>query len=85
MKRVVKTLLRLLMLSILGWLTLSACSPSAAPPTSAPPTRAPQTPTGVESSTPGATATFDGLYPPQDLSLVANTGRPQLLNSYANW
>jgi thiol:disulfide interchange protein len=25
------------------------------------------------------------MYPPQDLSLVASTGRPQLLNSYADW
>ncbi len=27
----------------------------------------------------------DGLYPPQDLSLVANTGKPQFLDSYADW
>lgn len=70
-----KTLLRLCILTVLGWLSLSACSPAAAPPTSVVPVN----------SIPSDSTTFDGLYPAQDLALVAATGRPQFLNSYADW
>lgn len=69
-----KTLFRLLMLSILGWLALAACAPSSTAPTA---------PTGAESVI--GPSDDGGLYPPQDLSLISSTGRPQFINSYANW
>ncbi|MBZ0280880.1 MAG: hypothetical protein K8L97_09070 [Anaerolineae bacterium] len=37
------------------------------------------------SATAPAGESTGGLYPPQDLSLVANTGKPQFLDSYADW
>jgi hypothetical protein len=83
-----KTLFRLLILSILGWLALSACSPvnnlaagGAAKDTG---TTGRVVPLG-EVKAPQIVGEEGGLYPPQDLSLVANTGRPQFLDSYADW
>ncbi|MBL8154438.1 MAG: hypothetical protein JNM70_09655 [Anaerolineae bacterium] len=69
-----KTLLRLLMLSILGWLALAACAPASISPASS---------SGVESVI--GPSDDGGLYPPQDLSLITSTGRPQFINAYANW
>lgn len=69
-----KTLLRLLLLGILGGLALAACAPSSTAPTS---------PAGVESII--GPSDDGGLYPQQDLSLISSTGRPQFINAYANW
>ena len=66
-----RILFRLWLLSMVGWLALTACSPSAG-----------NLAVGGGSKVVGQEG---GLYPPQDLSLVANTGRPQLLDSYADW
>lgn len=69
-----KTLLRLLLLGVLGWLALAACAPSATAPTPS---------SGVDRVI--GPSDDGGLYPPQDLSLISSTGRPQFINSYANW
>src|SRR4051812_24653983 len=89
-RRAVKRLLGLLMVSIIGWLVLSGCAPTDNLAKGGPtkePTDAPET---TESASPVArvpqvVGKTDSIYPPQDLSLVASTGRPQLLNSYADW
>lgn len=66
----VKYLIRILFMTGLGLLAVTACAPAAAP---SPP----------QSS--GVVGDEGGLYPLQDLSLVAATGRPQFLHSYADW
>ncbi len=69
-----QTWLRLLLVSILGWLALVACAPSSTSPASF-------------SSAENLIGPSDdgGLYPQQDLSLISSTGRPQFINAYANW
>lgn len=69
-----KTLLRLLMVSILGWLALAACAPASTSSVSF---------SGVENVI--GPSDDGGLYPQQDLSLISSTGRPQFINAYANW
>ena len=41
--------------------------------------------TQTASDAAGGTVTQGGLYRAQDVALLANTGRPQFLNAYANW
>lgn len=76
----------LLIIALLGWLALSACSPTddlARGGAVKEPTAASETLS--ESRLPQIVGKEDSLYPPQDLALVTSTGRPQLLNSYADW
>jgi thiol-disulfide isomerase/thioredoxin len=54
-------------------LLLVACSPAAGP-------------IPVDNGASGSVVGSEGgLYPPQDLSLIASTGRPQFIHSYADW
>ena len=43
------------------------------------------TATQTASDAAGGTITQGGLYRAQNVALLANTGRPQFLNAYANW
>jgi thiol:disulfide interchange protein len=70
--RIMKDLLRFISLVGMALLLLSACAPAAT---------APQ----PRSAAPNVVGGEDSMYPPQDLSLVANTGRPQFIHSYADW
>ena len=83
-----KRLLSLLMISMIGWLVLSACSPTdnlARGGASKEPTAAPEVTQSSSARVPQIVGKEGGLYAPQDLSLVSSTGKPQLLNSYADW
>lgn len=72
------------------WVVLGACSPTdnlarggvEKEPTAVPEVTAEVT---VAARLPQVVGEEGGLYPPQDLALVSSTGRPQLLNSYADW
>jgi thiol-disulfide isomerase/thioredoxin len=58
---------------LIAVILMAACSPATAP-------------TPVESAADSPVVNSEGgLYPPQDLSLIANTGRPQFIHSYADW
>jgi thiol:disulfide interchange protein len=84
----VKRLCGLLMVSVMSWLVLSACAPTdnlARGGAVKEPTAAPETTQSPAARVPQLVGKDDSMYPPQDLSLVANTGRPQLINSYADW
>lgn len=83
-----KRLLGLLLVGIVGWLALGACSPTdnlakggeiKAPSVAVEPNQ----PSGVRA--PQIVGAEGGLYPPQDISLVSSTGKPQFLDSYADW
>lgn len=76
-----KSVLRLLFLGVLGLLSLAACAPAAVSPT---PTSeaAGGAPAAPERQVVGSNS---DIFPPQDLSAIGTTGRPQFLNSYANW
>ena len=79
---------RLLGLLIVGLLALSACSPTdslAQGGATKEPTAAPESTQSPAARVPQIVGQDTSMYPPQDLSLVANTGRPQLINSYADW
>lgn len=83
-----KTLFRVLIVGVLGWLALSACAPvdrlasgSTSKETGSSDSAAPSS--AVKA--PQIVGEEGGLYPPQDLALVASTGRPQFLDSYADW
>ncbi len=69
-----KTFLSLLCVALLGGLA-AACAPTL---TAAP------TPTSETLSSP-APAQPAASVPSEDLSLIATTGRPQFLNSFARW
>jgi hypothetical protein len=74
----VKNLLRFVILTLLGLLAV-ACAPATAPtPTVAP---ANDPPAG-EAQASGSTVKR-GVS--EDITLVASTGRPQFLDSYATW
>lgn len=88
----VKRLFGLLLSAVVGLLVISACSPTdnlargdvdkdliAVPETTVEAT------VEISAAQPKIVGEVGGLYPPQDLSVVSNTGRPQLLNSYADW
>jgi thioredoxin 1 len=84
----VKRLLAFLWVAVIGWLVLSACSPTdnlAKGGASKEPTAAPETTQSSAARVPQIVGKADSMYPPQDLSLVSSTGRPQLINSYADW
>lgn len=70
-----KFFLKLMGAGLVGLLALTACGPTAAEPTAAPPA-----PVAVETP-----ATEAPALDPTDVTLVANTGRPQFLNSFATW
>jgi thiol:disulfide interchange protein len=73
---------------MIGWLVLSGCAPTdnlAKGGAVKEPTAAPETTQSSAARVPQLVGKDDSMYPPQDLSLVANTGRPQLINSYADW
>jgi thiol:disulfide interchange protein len=53
-------------------MSVGACAPAASP-------------TPTSSAGTNVVGSEDGLYAPQDLSLVSNTGRPQFIHSYADW
>jgi thiol:disulfide interchange protein len=53
-------------------ISVAACAPAASP-------------TPTSSAETNVVGSEGGLYPPQDLSLVSSTGRPQFINSYADW
>jgi len=84
----VKRLFGLLLLGIVGWLTLSGCSPTdnlAKGGATKAPTAAPETTQLPSAHVPQLVGKDGGLYPPQDISLVTSTGKPQFLDSYADW
>lgn len=71
-----KTILSLIFVALLGGLA-AACAPAS--PTPAPPTSTP-------AAAPAAAPTLPAIrVPSEDLSLIAATGRPQFLNSFARW
>jgi len=87
-----KTFLRLLFVVMAGM--LAACASAAITPTAPPAATTPLPPddTGsAQAATPSAQAATPvmgmggRLYAAQDLSIIANTGRPQFLNAYADW
>lgn len=83
-----KRLLGLLMVAVMGWMVLAACSPTdnlAKGGDSKAPASAPEVTESTSARVPQIVGAEGGLYPPQDLSLVSSTGKPQLLNSYADW
>ena len=83
-----KSLFGLLLVGILGWLTLSACSPTdnlAKGDAVKSPTAASEATQSTSVRVPQMVGAEGGLYPPQDISLVASTGKPQFLDSYADW
>ncbi len=63
-----------LLLCLVGAAALSACAPATS-----------VSPTMLSAAGDAAEASYEGLHPPQDLSLVAATGRPQFIVSYADW
>jgi thiol:disulfide interchange protein len=67
-----KKLVYMLLLIATTLLLVSACAPAATLPQ-------------PRSAAPNVVGSEDSMYPPQDLSLVANTGRPQFIHSYADW
>ncbi len=76
------------MLGLLGWLVLSSCAPTdnlAKGGQAKEPTAVPETTQSPAARVPQLVGKEGGLYPPQDISLVTSTGKPQLLNSYADW
>ena len=83
-----KRLLGLVVVGIFGWLVLSACSPTDSLAKAGPtkePTAAPETTQSAAVRVPQLVGKTDSMYPQQDLSLVSSTGKPQLINSYADW
>jgi uncharacterized lipoprotein YajG len=66
-----KLILRILFLSLLASVTAACAATSST----------------IPAAQPEATAvpTQPNSYVPSDVSLVANTGRPQFLDSYADW
>ena len=83
-----KRLFGLVIVGILGWLTLTACSPTdnlAKGNASKAPTAAPEATEAPSARVPQIVGAEGGLYPPQDISLVTSTGKPQFLDSYADW
>jgi len=84
----VKRLLILFCVGIIGWLVLSGCAPTdnlAKGGQTKAPTVAPEATQSPAARVPQIVGKEGGLYPPQDISLVTATGKPQLLNSYADW
>lgn len=80
-----KRAIYLLVVSLLGIVTLGACASATQQLTMGGQDKATPTP---ESEVPRAVMVVgkDGdMYPPQDLSLISSTGRPQFINAYANW
>jgi hypothetical protein len=80
-----KTFLRLLFVVMTGM--LAACASAAITPT-APSTGTTPLPPDDTGSAQAATPVMGlggRLYAAQDLSIIANTGRPQFLNAYADW
>ncbi len=72
-----KTILSLIFVALLGGLA-AACAPASLAPT----VRLTSTP----SAAPAAAPTLPAVrVPSEDLSLIAATGRPQFLNSFAHW
>ncbi len=83
-----KRLLSLLMVGVMAWFVLSGCAPTdnlAKGGAAKEPTAAPETTQSPAARVPQIVGKEGGLYPPQDISLVTSTGKPQLLNSYADW
>lgn len=83
-----KTLFRLLFLGVLGLLAISACSPVdklASGKTAKEPGKDSSATLSDSVKAPQIVGEEGGLYPPQDISLVASTGHPQFLDSYADW
>lgn len=68
-----KLLIRLLVTALLGMLA-TACATAAQQNVTVAPA------TGIERP-----ASVERAYSPSDASLVASTGRPQFLDSYADW
>ncbi len=76
------------LLGIVGWFLLTGCAPTdslAQGGQSKSPTAAPETTQSPVARVPQFVGKDGGLYPQQDISLVTATGKPQLLNSYADW
>jgi hypothetical protein len=81
-----KILLRLLLVMVAG--VLAACASAAVTPTAPPAVGstalAPDDTGSVQSAAP-VMGLGGRLYPAQDLSIIAATGRPQFVNAYADW
>ena len=73
----------LLFVILLMGLLLVACGGSVAEEATVPPSTADEAATAV--STESGPVNPNRRYAVPDLTLVANTGRPQFLNSFANW
>jgi thiol:disulfide interchange protein len=73
----VKFIFRILFLSAVA-LVAAACASTSATPTRE------TAPTVTPDITPDQDVS-DQAYAPSDVSLVANTGKPQFLDSYADW
>ncbi len=74
------------------WVLLGACSPTdnlarggAEKDLTALPEATAEATVEISAGLPKVVGEEGGLYPPQDLAVVSSTGRPQLLNSYADW
>lgn len=82
-----KAVLRLLLLALGGWLALTACAPNTSQLSSPNPTKPPDSVSNEVKSVPESQMVGyeGGLYPPQNLALIASTGRPQFIHSYADW
>ncbi len=83
-----KRLLGLLVVTIFGLLVLGACAPTdnlAQGGATKEPTAVPETTQSPAARVPQLVGKTDSMYPQQDLSLVSSTGKPQLINSYADW
>lgn len=80
-----KTFLRLLFVVMAGM--LAACASAAITPTAptAATTPLPPDDTGSAQAATPVMGMGGRLYAAQDLSIIANTGRPQFLNAYADW
>ncbi|HUN09793.1 MAG TPA: hypothetical protein PLQ56_24530 [Aggregatilineales bacterium] len=80
-----KTFLRLLFVVMAGM--LAACASAAITPTAPPAATTPLPPddTGSAQAATPVMGMGGRLYAAQDLSIIANTGRPQFLNAYADW
>ncbi len=85
MRYAVKRAIYLFLLSLLGVLTLGACAPATQQLAQGGQEKATPPPESAAPPVAMVVGRDSDMYPPQDLSLIASTGRPQFINAYANW
>jgi thiol-disulfide isomerase/thioredoxin len=86
----VKPFPRLMLFWVMAWSWLTACGASSNQSSDVTPAAksvglSDNQATPIRSAQSEVVGYEDGLYPPQDLSLIANTGHPQFIHSYADW